>query len=42
MSFCTDDAVVQRGIEHEEVAFLHKPFTVNGLAEQIRTLLDAK
>ena len=38
----TDDIVVRRGILHAEVAFLHKPFTIDALAKKIRDLFDKK
>ncbi len=36
----TDDAVLQHGIQHLEVAFLEKPFRTRQLAGCVRRLLD--
>ena len=38
----TEDTVIQNGIWPAEVAFLQKPFTMNGLAKKIRFLLDRR
>ena len=37
----TDDAIVQHGILDSNVAFLQKPFTVEGLIHKIREVLDS-
>jgi two-component system, cell cycle sensor histidine kinase and response regulator CckA len=42
MSGYTDDAVVRQGVLHSEVAFLHKPFTMQALAAKVRAVLDAE
>ena len=42
MSGYTSDAIAGRGLLSGEVAFLHKPFTVETLTHQIRAVLDAK
>jgi two-component SAPR family response regulator len=36
----TDDAVVRYGVSNSEVAFLQKPFRLEGLAKKVREVLD--
>jgi hypothetical protein len=40
MSGYTDQVVLNSGIQHEEVAFLQKPFTPMSLAEKVREVLE--
>jgi PAS domain S-box-containing protein len=40
LSGYTDDALVHRGVMTSGVALLHKPFTPNALARQVREMLD--
>jgi FixJ family two-component response regulator len=37
----TDETIVQHGILAAGMAFLQKPFTVQGLARKVREVLDA-
>jgi len=37
----TDDAVLQRGVQTEQAAFLAKPYTTEGLARKVREVLDS-
>jgi len=41
MSGYTDDAVVQHGVQTQEVSLLRKPFTPYALAARVREVLDA-
>jgi len=41
MSGYTDDAVVHRGVQVADTAFLQKPFTLTDLAGKVREVLDA-
>ena len=40
MSGYTDDAVVQHGVQTQEVSLLRKPFTPYALAARVREVLD--
>ncbi len=40
MSGYTDESVVSYGIQEGKIEFIHKPFTVEGLAKKIREVLD--
>ncbi|MEO8371325.1 MAG: ATP-binding protein [Candidatus Solibacter sp.] len=40
MSGYTDNAIINTGILHKEVAFLQKPFTPAALTEKVRDILD--
>jgi CheY-like chemotaxis protein len=40
MSGYTDEAMLRHGITEPQVAFLHKPFTADALAEKVRKVLD--
>jgi len=42
MSGYTEDAIVRRGVHSAEISFIAKPFTVDGLAHHLRTVLDAE
>ena len=42
MSGYADDDILRRGISEGERMFLHKPFTPEQLAQQVRALLDSK
>jgi two-component system cell cycle sensor histidine kinase/response regulator CckA len=37
----TEDEIIRRGLHDPSVAFLHKPFTADELADRVRSLLDA-
>jgi FixJ family two-component response regulator len=41
MSGYTDDAIVHHGVLDPEVAFLQKPFTLDGVARKVREVLDS-
>jgi two-component system, cell cycle sensor histidine kinase and response regulator CckA len=40
MSGYTGDAAVRNGVAHPSIAFLQKPFTVEGLTKKVREVLD--
>ena len=40
MSAYTEDEVILRGVRVAEVNFISKPFTVKGLRDRVRTVLD--
>jgi PAS domain S-box-containing protein len=42
LSGYTDDTVVRSGILKQQAPFLHKPFTLPGLMQKIRAVLDAR
>ena len=42
MSGYTSDALVRQGIEASRVAFIHKPFTPQSLAQKIREVLGSQ
>jgi PAS domain S-box-containing protein len=42
MSGYTDDAIVRHGLLSDELDFIQKPFSPDGLAQKIRTVLDAR
>lgn len=42
MSGYTDDPVVRQGIRDSSVAFLKKPFSLDGLARKVREVLDGR
>jgi DNA-binding response OmpR family regulator len=42
MSGYTEEAIVHRGVLAANTAFLHKPFTGEGLAAKVRQVLDAR
>ncbi|HEX4633868.1 MAG TPA: response regulator [Gemmatimonadales bacterium] len=42
MSGYTEDAIVHRGVLAANTAFLHKPFTAEGLVQKVRSVLDAR
>jgi CheY-like chemotaxis protein len=41
MSGYTDDAIVHHGVLERGIAFLHKPFSPDALAQRVRETLDA-
>jgi two-component system cell cycle sensor histidine kinase/response regulator CckA len=42
MSGYTDDAVVRHGVLAADMAFVHKPFTIEALARRVRAVLDRR
>jgi CheY-like chemotaxis protein len=42
MSGYTDDAILRHGVLEEEVSYIQKPFTMEGLAKKVREVLDKK
>jgi two-component SAPR family response regulator len=40
MSGYTEETIVHHGVLNPGIAFLHKPFTADGLARKIREVLD--
>ncbi len=42
MSGYTEDAIVLRGVLAPQTAFIHKPFTADGLAAKVREVLDGR
>jgi PAS domain S-box-containing protein len=42
MSGYTDEAVIHRGVLAANMAFIHKPFSSDGLAAKVRDVLDAR
>ena len=42
MSGYTEEAIVHRGVLEANTAFIHKPFTGDGLAAKVRQVLDAR
>ena len=40
MSGYTDDAALRNGLLHQTAAFLQKPFTPEGFARKVRSVLD--
>ncbi len=41
MSGYTDDAIIKHGVLEPGIAFLYKPFTIDGLMVKVRAVLDA-
>ncbi len=42
MSGYTEDAIVLRSVLAPQTAFIHKPFTADGLAAKVREVLDGR